>query len=87
MTQTFRVNIDLYSYDILDTFISTLCEHGSPRIVSYEVAPDDGYGSTMVVEFTSYEDALRFAQHWFGVSHWSGGSGKDPKEHVETITV
>ena len=81
MTQTFRVDIDLYCYGTLDAFTSTLCDYGSPRIVSYEAAPDAGGCPTMILEFTSYEDAVAFAQHWFEVS------AEDAKEYVETITV
>jgi hypothetical protein len=79
--QTFRVDIDLDSEGTLAEFLDLLSEHGSPRIVSYDAAPDAGGCPTMVLEFTSYEDALAFAQRWFGES------AEDAKEYVETITV
>ena len=79
--QTFRVDIDLDSEGTLAEFLDLLAEHGSPRIVSYDAAPDAGGCPTMILEFTSYEDALAFAQRWFGES------AEDAKEYVETITV
>jgi len=79
--QTFRVDIDLDGDAPLGALLYTLAEYGWPRIVSYELAPDAGGCPTMILEFTSYEDALEFAQHWFGESF------EDAKEYVETITV
>ena len=83
--QTFRVDIYIALKGTLAEFLETLAEYGSPRIVSYEPALDSpllGYRSpTMVLEFTSYEDALGFAQRWFGQS------AENAKEYVETITV
>ncbi len=79
--QTFRVDIDLDSEGTLAEFLDLLSEHGSPRIVSYDTAPDAVGCPTMILEFTSYEDALEFAMEWFGES------AEDAKEYVETITV
>ena len=86
MTQTFRVDIDLDGDSTIGEFLETLAEYrgsdrGSAQIVSYDAAPDAGGCPTMILEFTSYEDALEFAQHWFGESF------EDAKEYVETITV
>ena len=79
--QTFRVVIDLDSEHTLGEFLNLLSEHGSPRIVCYDAAPDAGGSPMMILEFTSYEDALGFAQHWFGVS------AEDAKKYVVTITM
>ena len=81
MNQTFRVDIDLLGNGRLADFLSTLADYGSPRIVSYDEAPDAGGCPTMILEFTSYEDALEFAMDWFDES------AEDAKEYVETITV
>ena len=89
--QTFHVDIDL-DLDLdgtyigltkcgFGTFLGALAKYGSPRIVSYDAAPDAVGCQTMVLEFTSYEDALEFAMEWFGES------AEDAKEYVETITV
>ena len=88
--QTFRVDIDLPGDGKLTDFLDTLSEFGSPRIVSYDAAPDavgahrgGGLGRcpTMVLEFTSYEDAVTFAQEWFDESV------EDAVEYVETVTL
>ena len=80
--QTFRVVIDLdRDGDRVPEFLDLLSEYGSPRIVTYDSAPDAGGWAMMVLEFTSYEDALAFAQRWFGES------AENAKEYVETITV
>jgi len=80
--QTFRVDIDLDGDSTIGEFLETLAEYrGSAQIVSYDAAPDAGGCPTMILEFTSYEVALEFAQHWFGESF------EDAKEYVETITV
>ena len=79
--QTFHVDIDLDSEATLAEFLDLLSEYGSPRIVSYDAAPAAVGSPTMVLEFTSYEDALEFAQRWFGES------AEGAKEYVETITV
>ena len=87
--QTFHVDIDL-DLDLdgthigltrcsFGTFLADLAKYGSPRIVSYDAAPDAVGSQTMVLEFTSYENAVAFAQSWFG--------DEDAKEYVETITV
>jgi len=79
--QTFRVDIDLPSDGTLTDFVDTLSEFGSPRIVSYDAAPDAVGCPTMVLEFTSYEDAVAFAQAWFDESV------EDAVEYVETVTL
>ena len=82
MTQTFRVDIDLHGNGRLADFLDTLADYGSPRIVSYDAERHaNGGGPTMILEFTSYEDAVEFAMDWFGES------AEDAKECVETITV
>ena len=82
MTQTFRVDIDLDGDSTIGEFLETLAEYrGSAQIVSYDAAPDAGGCPTMILEFTSYEDALEFAMEWFGES------AENAKEYVETITV
>ena len=80
--QTFRVDIDLDGDSTIGEFLETLAEYrGSAQIVSYDAAPDTVGSPTMVLEFTSYEDALEFAMEWFGES------AENAKEYVETITV
>jgi hypothetical protein len=79
--QTFRVDIDLPGDGGLTDFVNLLSEYGSPRIVSYDAAPYNIGCATMVVEFTSYEDAVAFAQAWFCET------GEFAVEYVETITV
>ena len=71
MTQKFRVNIDLSSVPVTveAQILSLLSVPGSARIVS----------PTMVLEFTSYDDALAFAQHRFGES------GEDAEDFVKTV--
>jgi len=79
--QTFRVDIDLDGDSTIGEFFNLLSEHGSAQIVSYDAAPDAGGCPTMVLEFTSYEDALEFAQHWFAEET------RMSEKYVETITV
>lgn len=78
--QTFRVVVDLDSEHTLGEFLNLLSEHGSPRIVCYDAAPDAGGSPMMILEFTSYEDALRFAQLWFAEDE------APSRNYVETIT-
>jgi len=82
--QTFRVVIDLDSEWTLGEFLNLLSEHGSPRIVCYDATPDAGGCPTMILEFTSYEDALGFAQLWFAEDE---APSRMSAEYVETITV
>ncbi len=80
--QTFRVVIDLdRDGDRVPEFLDLLSEYGSPRIVTYDSAPDAGGWAMMVLEFTSYEDALAFAQLWFAEET------RMSEKYVETITV
>ena len=80
--QTFRVDIDLDGDSTIGEFLETLAEYrGSAQIVSYDAAPDAGGCPTMVLEFTSYEDALAFAQLWFAEET------RMSEKYVETITV
>jgi len=79
--QKFRVDIDLPGDETLADFLNRLSEFGFPRIVSYDAAPDAVGCPTMVLEFTSYEDAVAFAQAWFDEAI------EDAVEYVETVTL
>jgi len=79
--QKFRVDIDLPGDETLADFLNRLSEFGFPRIVSYDAAPDAVGCPTMVLEFTSYEDAVAFAQAWFDESV------EDAVEYVKTVTL
>jgi len=83
--QKFRVDIILQPFDQptdLTDFVNTLSEFGSPRIVSYDATGCTEGDLRMVLEFpsyTSYIDATRFAQDWYGES--------DVAKFVETVTL
>ena len=82
--QMFHVKIvhrDIYldSYDKIADFLYTLVDYGSPRIVSYDAIA--GGPGKMVLEFTSYENAMEFTMDWFGET------AVNVKKYVETITV
>jgi len=79
--QKFRVDIDLPGDETLADFLNRLSEFGFPRIVSYDAAPDAVGCPTMVLEFTSYEDAVAFSQAWFDEAI------EDAVEYVETVTL
>jgi len=80
--QKFRVDIILQPFDqptdLAEFARVVLSVYGFPTIVSYDATGCTEGDLRMVLEFPSYDDALEFAQDWYGES--------DVAKFVKTVT-
>jgi hypothetical protein len=77
--QTFRVDVrGLYVDEKMTDFLDMLAEFGS----GWRVASYDASDWIMVLEFTSYEDAVSFAQTYFRED-----DSEDAKGYVKIVTT